>query len=112
MIYLKSLLDHKKLTWKCEKGHTWKTTTSHRNGDDPTGYPVCAESGFNPEKPAWFYLICRQGDQQVGIINVLDQRVEYHFSLGCKLIETTGPHDGGEILEIEKKLKNWLKVKI
>ena len=74
------------MSWKCSKGHKWKASVNHRAGVSKSGCPVCAESGFNPERPAWFYLMSRQGEQQFGITNVLDQRVQYHSSFGWKLI--------------------------
>ncbi len=56
--------------------------------------------------------MCRQGEQQFGITNVLDQRVQFHSALGWKLIETTGPHDGQKVFETEQKLKRWLRKEI
>ena len=34
----------KKVWWKCEIGHEWKTTICHRTGADKTGCPICNES--------------------------------------------------------------------
>jgi hypothetical protein len=36
------------------------------------GCPTCAKYGFNPDKDAWFYLMQRPGEQQLGITNELD----------------------------------------
>ena len=47
-----------------------------------------------------------------GITNVLDQRIQYHSSLGWKVIETTGPHDGQLVLDTETLLKKWLREEI
>ena len=55
---------HKKMPWKCKKGHKWKTTISNRTSGNGSGCPVCAEYGFNPEKSAWFYLMRRKNEQQ------------------------------------------------
>ena len=99
----------KKLPWKCEKGHTWKTTPDHRTGDDPTGCPGCAESGFNPERPAWFYLLERPGEQQLGITHNFRIRMKTHRPRGWKVIQKTGPHPGMDVQATEKALKDLLK---
>ena len=54
----------------------------------------------------------REGEQQFGITNVLDQRVQFHSALGWKSVETTGPHDGQKVFETEQKLKRWLRKEI
>ena len=99
----------KKMSWKCERGHSWKISPTKRTSGDKTGCPICAETGFNPGKPAWFYLMRREGEQQFGITNVLDQRMQLHTRFGWEEIETTGPHDGQKVFETEHKLKQWLK---
>tara|TARA_B100000700_G_scaffold184233_1_gene203206 strand:+ start:304 stop:771 length:468 start_codon:yes stop_codon:yes gene_type:complete len=99
----------KKSHWKSEKDHTWKTTPSYRTGDDPTGYPRCAESGFNPERPAWFYLLERPGEQQFCITHNFQIRMKTLRLLGWKVIQKTGPLPGCGLQATEKKLKIWLK---
>ena len=77
-----------------------------------TGCPQCATSGFNPGTPAWFYLMQRPGKQQFGISNVLSDRMKSHMSYGWSEIESTGLHDGQEVLDTENALKKWLKKEI
>ena len=101
----------KKLSWKCKKGHVWKTTPFQRTGRG-NGCPVCSETGFNPEKPAWFYLMQRTNEQQFGISNHIDNRLDYHSSKGWQEIESTGPHDGFDVERTEKELKKWLRNEI
>ena len=74
--------------------------------------PTCAETGFSPDKPAWFYLMKRDWEQQFGISNSIERRLKYHPLEGWKEIEKTAPHDGYEVLKTEKKLKKWLKTEI
>lgn len=42
---------HKKVWWKCEKGHEWQATIASRTGKKPVGCPVCVNkkivSGIN-----------------------------------------------------------------
>ena len=103
---------HKVVAWKCEKGHAWNTRVSHRT-EDKTGCPSCAEFGFNPEKPSWFYLMKRfNSEHQLGISNVIEQRIKVHELEGWETIEITGPHDGYKVYETEKQLKEWLRKKI
>ena len=67
------------MPWKCSKGHTWRTKIANRtNQRDHTGCPTCATSGFSPGKPAWFYLLARPGEQQLGITNDFPQRMRAH----------------------------------
>ena len=101
----------KKMPWKCSKGHKWKARVANRT-QLGRGCPQCAEYGFNPGKPAWFYLMGRNEQQQFGITNYLSDRMKHHASFGWVEIETTGPHPGDQIFEIEKKLKQWLKKEI
>ena len=108
---------HKIMLWKCNKGHVFKTSPNNRTGGE-TGCRICAERGFNPEKPAWFYLMVRPGEQQFGITNVLEDRLKTHQKEGWKKItlngqnQISGPHDGYEVEETEKKLKRWLRKEI
>ena len=101
----------KKQQWKCSYGHIWKATTDSRTLKG-SGCPVCAGHGFNPEKVAWFYLMGRPGDQQLGITNDKETRVKKHESNGWVLIEIVGPALGQKILDTENAFKRWLKKEI
>ena len=98
-----------KKEWKCNKDHIYFARISSRTGNG-SGCPVCAESGFNPEKDAWFYLMERPGEQQLGISNVLTERLRTHELNGWNLIEHTSvPSRGQKVLDTEKAFKKWLK---
>ena len=103
---------NQKKPWRCKEGHTWTAIVASRTGSQSCGCPKCAEYGYNPGKPAWFYLMKRSGEQQFGITNFLDQRLKTHARDGWQKIESTGPHDGQKVFETEQKLRQWLKVKI
>ena len=101
-----------KKKWKCDKGHIYSSTVNSRTSCG-NGCPVCAESGFNPEKDAWFYLMQRPGEQQFGITNVLSDRLRTHERNGWMLLEhTTHPAPGQKVFDTEKILKRWLKKEI
>jgi predicted GIY-YIG superfamily endonuclease len=78
-----------------------------------TGCPICAEYGFNPGKDAWFYLMERTGEQQLGVTNDLPTRLKTHERNGWNLVEHTSvPSRGQKVLDIEKAFKQWLKKEI
>jgi len=99
------------MSWKCKKGHTWKATIDNRTSVG-SNCPGCADSGFDPNKLAWFYLMSRPNEQQFGITNYISQREKTHKKEGWKKDDVTGPHDGYEVQKTEKILKKWLKKNI
>lgn len=101
----------KKMPWKCKEGDTWKATLTNRTSHG-LGCPICAEYGFNPEKPAWFYLMRRKNEQQIGITNDIITRMQTHKSKGWKEVDKIGPKNGQLVLNVENELKRWLKEKI
>ena len=101
---------HKRLPWKCSKGHTWLAVVKDRM--QGTNCPDCAETGFSPDKPSWFYLMQRPDEQQFGITNNINERINVHSRKGWKVIKKTGPHDGYKVQETEKKLKQWLRKEV
>ena len=103
---------NQKRDWKCNKGHIYLASVGNRTGDG-SGCPICAESGFNPGKDAWFYLMERPGEQQLGISNVITDRLRTHELNGWNLIEhTREPALGQKVLDTEKAFKKWLKKEI
>jgi len=101
----------KQMNWKCSLGHTWKATLNTRTLQD-TGCPFCAEYGFNPGKDAWFYLMQRPGEQQLGVTNDIQTRITTHERNGWFLIEIVGPGIGQKVLDTENAFKKWLKKEI
>lgn len=105
-----TVFSSKKVQWKCKDcGHRWKAMISARTGENKTGCPVCAVSGFKTTRPAWFYLMERPGEQQFGITNDLRGRMRTHKKDGWTEIEVTGPYNGHQVEETERLLKQWLK---
>ena len=99
---------NKNLQWRCNQGHIWATKVSHRTGVD-SGCPACAERGFNPSADAWFYLMSRPGEQQIGISNNLRERFSTHAKRGWQEIDFAGPFPGQEVLSTERLIKIWLR---
>jgi len=103
---------NKKKDWKCNQGHIYSSAVNSRTNMG-SGCPICAESGFNPDKDAWFYLMERAGEQQFGISNFITDRLRTHELNGWNLIEhTTKPALGQKVLDTEKAFKRWLKKEI
>ena len=102
--------------WMCSKGHKWEarisTRTFEKDGKIGTGCPTCASTGFSPEKQAWFYLLSRPGEQQLGITNNLEQRMRAHRPHGWIEIDKVGPCDGALVQDTEKQFKKWLRKNI
>jgi hypothetical protein len=100
---------NKKVWWQCSKypDHEWDSVIGNRcNG---RGCPECAENGFNQGKDAWFYLMHRSGEQQLGITNDFVTRIKRHESNGWSLLDSRGPASGKLMLETETKFKQWLR---
>ena len=103
---------HQKKDWKCKEGHIYASQIANRTGNG-TGCPICAESGFKPDKDAWFYLMERPGEQQLGVTNEPDIRLKRHEGNGWNLVECTKePELGQKVLDTEKAFKQWLKKEI
>jgi hypothetical protein len=103
----------KKVWWQCSNypDHQWDASICDRSNG--VGCPSCAKYGFDPEKDAWFYLMERPGEQQLGISNVLVDRLRTHESNGWSLIEHTSvPSKGQKVLDTENAFKKWLKKEI
>jgi len=98
--------------WRCALGHTWNTTIALRTPPHSRGCPECAETGYKPSKPAWFYLLERPGEQQLGITNKKEGRLYTHSRNGWQELEVVGPFPGDQVLALEKKLKKWLRKEV
>ena len=72
--------------------------------------------GFSVDDPAWMYLMERKdnpGEQQIGITNDINERIKTHKQKNWKLLDKTKNfYLGQEVLDIETKIKRWLKLEI
>ena len=100
------------LRWRCKEGHTWETQVNNRTPPANSGCPECAEFGFKTTKEAWFYLLERPGEQQLGVTNNLDDRLRHHVKHGWSEVEVVGPFPGEVVLTTEKSFKRWLKAEV
>ena len=103
---------NQKKDWKCKKGHIYHSSVAGRtiNG---YGCSTCAEYGFDTQKDAWFYLMERPGEQQLGISNIIANRLRKHELNGWNIIERTAvPSKGQKVLDTENAFKKWLRNEI
>jgi hypothetical protein len=93
----------KKLRWKCQDcKYIWVTQGNYRVKG--RGCPKCAKGGFDPSKPAFFYLVHRPGQFKIGIAAVDGYRLDTHKRNGWWLIEkVTGLGDSIALLELSVK---------
>jgi len=96
-----SVSSHKKVEWKCQKGHIWVSSVKNRSSGK--GCPSCAQTGFDPNQGAWLYLI--ENDEldmlQIGISNFPEQRITKHQRRGWEVIEVRGPMEGHLTRQLE-----------
>ena len=87
---------HSKMKWICFEGYRWTSVVKERTFGG-NGCPSCAEYGFNPNKPAVFYLLKREGEQQLGITNDFPRRMKEHSLKGLVEVDKSSPHSGQEV---------------
>lgn len=98
----------RKVRWRCEAGHEWNATVTHRaNG---RGCPTCAKTGFDVNAPAWVYLLGRPSERNVGITGDVRTRLARHAQDGWPtVLDVAGPFRGSEALAWETDVKRWLR---
>ncbi len=92
-----------KRRWQCTEGHSWTAQVGNR-GLRGSGCPSCAQFGFDPNKPAWIYLLCRDHDEllQIGITNDPERRLKKHSRGNWYALDLVGPIDGHTAREVEQ----------
>lgn len=97
-------------SWKCNEGHVWKTNPGNRTTNQ-TGCPSCSVGGFDPNKQGWLYLLVHPDWElhQIGISNVLDERLKTHKNHGWAVLDTRGPLQGDVTYQWEQSIIRTLK---
>ena len=97
--------------WKCAEGHEWTAVVNSRRTG--IGCPFCAESGYNPSKQGWLYLLRHERMEllQFGLTNVPDARLATHRAGGWEAIDLRGPMDGLVAAEWERSFQRLAKAK-
>ncbi len=97
--------------WKCSAGHKWKTDVIVRTRG--SGCPSCAPTGYDPNAPAYLYLLEHPIWEmfQIGITNDIDTRMYAHGLLGWECLEYRGPMDALVCRDWETSMLRMLKAK-
>lgn len=92
----------RKVWWRCSLGHEWTSTVANRSNGQ--GCPSCARTGFNPSKEGWLYFLQHPewNMQQIGISNVIEERLNRHFRNGWELAQIRGPMEGSLTASLER----------
>jgi Zn finger protein HypA/HybF involved in hydrogenase expression len=92
---------HKKVGWRCEKGHTWKAVVANRAKG--IGCPSCAATGFDPNQSGYLYLIDNDVLEmfQIGISNTPKTRLAQHLKRDWEVLEVRGPMEGHLAQQLE-----------
>ncbi len=102
----------KKVEWKCSEGHEWKAVISNR-ALQGKGCPTCADSGFDPNLPAYLYFLIQDKWEmfQIGITNDLPRRIKEHSRNDWEVVEVRGPIEGHLTQQWETAILRMLKAK-
>jgi hypothetical protein len=101
---------NKKFEWQCALGHAWMARVNHRTNG--IGCPSCAESGFNPSKPGWLYLVesVERDMLQIGITNDLKRRLKEHARGHFDTVIAVTPYKIGQLAkDWESKILKYLR---
>jgi hypothetical protein len=99
----------KKYWWECPEGHKYEQTSlSFFHG---RRCATCAETGFNPLKPAILYLLQNESLEacKLGITNTGTTRLASFKSKGWRVFKTFEFTVGSDALALEGVLKKWLR---
>jgi hypothetical protein len=101
----------RKMLWRCDQGHTWKSTLSDRTGPHQSGCPSCAKAGFDPNLDGWLYFLNHPEWQllQIGITNLPRRRIRSHQQLGWEVIEIRGPMEGHLVRDWETAILRYIR---
>jgi len=102
----------RKVEWKCEYGHVWRTDPAHRTASQARGCPSCAVPGYDPNKPGWVYLLRDEARRlmQIGISNVPQQRLAKHRGSGWEIVDLQ-KFKGDEAYRIEQEVLAELRAR-
>lgn len=91
-----------KVWWTCSFGHEWVSTVANRSNGQ--GCPSCARFGFNPSRDGWLYFLEHPEwkMQQIGISNVIEERLNRHYKNGWELTQLRGPMEGSLTASLER----------
>ena len=101
-----------KMLWRCENGHEWKAVITNRSSSS-AGCPTCSVGGFDPNKPGWLYLLKHENWEllQIGISNVIEDRLQTHKYAGWEVLDVRGPIPGDATYGWEQSILKFLHLR-
>lgn len=99
----------KKMPWRClTNDHRWLQRISERKSG--TGCPSCAQTGFDPNKNAYVYLLRNPEKSvlQIGISGNMKKRMKSHYRNGFEVLDIRGPMKGILAFELEQDILRFL----
>ena len=102
----------KKVEWKCNEGHIWKTSVAIRTRKmRPSDCPTCATTGFDGNKKGWLYFLYhpKWDLYQIGITNYPAERIALHKGRGWTQVDLKGPIKGANARALEKSILTTIK---
>lgn len=99
----------KRVWWNCIKGHSFRASVAHRSAG--RGCAACSSGGYNPTKDGWMYLMIHEEWNllQIGISNVIENRLASHKKNGWQVRDVKGPLDGYWVMDMETDILHTLK---
>lgn len=102
----------KRFWWQCSEDphHVWKASIESR-ALRGRGCPSCARHGYDPNAPGYLYLLRRDRtiEQQFGITNVPERRLQTHRRAGWEVLDVLGPSDGFWVQETEALISSFFR---
>ncbi len=100
---------HKKVGWKCEKGHVWKAGVKDRAAGN--GCPICAVRFFKPGLDAHLYFLehPERDLYQIGVSNRIKGRLAEHTRKGWKVIDVSSVMPGDVAYQYEQDGRKVIK---
>ncbi len=100
----------KKFHWKCEKGHSWVSTVSHRVNN--RGCPECAVFGFKPQRQSVVYFLIHEElrARKIGITNLgsAQERIQSFAKNGWEPFQRW-EMVGDLARRVEAEILNWIR---
>jgi predicted GIY-YIG superfamily endonuclease len=101
----------KRLLWRCEQGHEWRTRVTSRTLMN-SGCPECNSGGFSQVAIGYLYLVATPGRRvfKYGITNYPDKRLAEHAAQGLtEVLELEQFDHGGDAAAVELLIKRWAR---
>lgn len=103
---------HKKVWWKCIKGHSWSASPDKRTRG--RGCPRCSMGGFDSTKQGYVYFLSNPllRAMKVGITNFDSARLDSFVALGWLILWKSDLLSGEECRQTELEFFRWVRIEL